>query len=249
MKRQRLLTFLLVFTLLFTIFSLSVVAYDKTSNDPVFYDDGFLSNEGKESVLRTLSDAQEKTGLHFGVLIYEGTSDGGTYHNRMKGEDSVLLLITRKSGIFYYEMFAYGVAYDTLYSKADDILDATDVYDNIKAGKLEAGIRAFTTLTVDAYLPDPNAEVKHTIRAILISALLGLVCAGSVAGAVVYHYKKKLKAPIYPLDRFAKMNLVDQADNFITAHVTRVRISSDSSGRSGGSGGGGGGGGGSLGSR
>ncbi|HBJ18170.1 MAG TPA: hypothetical protein DDY70_00250 [Clostridiales bacterium] len=245
------LTFLLAFALIFTIFSLTAVAYDQTANEPVFYDDGFLSTSERESVRRTLEDAQEKTGLHFGVLLYEGKSDGGLYHDRMKDEDSVLLLITREGGIYYYEMFAYGEAYDVLHRKADAILDNDDVYDNIKGGNFVKGITAFVNLTTDAYLPDPNAEAKHTVRTVLISLLLAAICAGAAAGAVVYHYKKKLKAPIYPLDRFAKMKLVDQGDTFITSHVTRVRVSSPSNSSGGGrsGGGGGGGGGGSLGKR
>ena len=216
-------------------------------SEPVFYDNGYLNVTERERVLSALTDAQEKTGLHFGVLLYAGSSDGGAYHRSMKDEDSVLLLITRENGIYYYEMFAYGEAYDVLHRKADAILDNDDVYDNIKSGEFVAGITAFVNLTTDAYLPDPDAEAKHTVRVVVISILLALVCAGAAAGGVIYHYKKKLKAPIYPLDRFARMKLVDQGDTFITAHVTRVRVSSPSNSSGGGKSGGGGGG--SLGKR
>ena len=250
MKRQHLFAFLLVFTLIFAAFSLSVFAYDSESTtigEPVFHDDGFLTESERARVIHALTDAQEKTGLRFGVLLCEGQSDGGVYHDRIKSEDSVLLLITREGGIYYYEMFAYGEAYDVLRRKADAILDNDDVYDNIKSGNFVKGITAFVSLTTNAYLPDPNAEAKHTVRAILFSLLLAAACACATAGAVVYRYKKKLKAPIYPLDRYARMNLVDRGDTFLTAHVTRVRVSSPSN--SSGGGGGRSGGGGSLGKR
>ena len=251
MKRQHLFAFLLVFTLIFAVFSLSAFAYDSESTalgEPVFHDDGFLTVSERARVIRALTDAQEKSGVHFGALLYRTAYDGGAYHNRMKGEDSVLLIVWQENGVYRYELFTYGTANDEMTDReADAVLDADDVYNNIKGGRLADGICAFATRAADAVIPDPNAAAKKTARTVLFSVFLALSCALAVSGAVVYRYKKKLKAPIYPLDRYARLNLVDRGDTFLTAHVTRVRVSSPSN--SSGGGGGGGGGGGSRGSR
>lgn len=246
MKRKVLFAFLPLFLLICLLFPLTASASDRPvppGTTPAFHDDGYLSAADRERVLSALTEAQEKTGFHYGVLIYNSEYDGGSVHNRMKEEDSVLLIIWQESTIYRYEMFTYGKAYDELTDReVDDILGAVPVYDNIKGGRFADGICAFASLSAEAAIPDPNAEAKHTVRTLLISAVLALTAAGAVAGTVVYQYKKKLKAPIYPLDRFARMKLVDQGDTFITAHVTRVRVSSPSSNSSGGRSGGGGGG-------
>lgn len=227
----------------------STVAFAETEvtstgiSEPVFYDSGYLGVTERERVLSALTDAQEKTGFHYGVLLCRNKQERESYLRRMENEDSILLAVWLDGSAYRYELFTYGEAYDELTdSEVDAILDADDVYDHIKGGWLADGVIAFASLSAEAAIPDPNAEAKHTVRVVVISILLALVCAGAAAGGVIYHYKKKLKAPIYPLNRFARMKLVDQGDTFITAHVTRVRVSSPSNSSGGGSSGGGGGG-------
>ena len=132
MKRQHLFAFLLVFALIFAAFSLSVFAYDSESTalgEPVFHDDGFLTESERARVIRALTDAQEKSGVHFGALLYRTAYDGGAYHNRMKGEDSVLLIVWQENGVYRYELFTYGTANDEMTDReADAVLDADDVY-------------------------------------------------------------------------------------------------------------------------
>lgn len=257
MKRKVLFAILIVSLLFAAVFTATSFAASETTEEgetsvdsPVFYDEAdFLSAAEKARVLLTLNEAQEKTGYHYGVLLYRSRYDGGARHNRMKEEDSILLLIWEEFGEYRYELFTYGEPNREITDReADSLLDADEVYDNIKGGHLADGICAFASLSAEAAIPDPNAAAKRTGRTVVISLLLALACAGGAAFAVVYPYKKKLKAPIYPLDRFARMKLVDKGDAFITSHVTRVRVSSPSN-SSGGGRSSGGGNGGSRGSR
>ena len=65
------------------------------------------------------------------------------------------------------------------------------------------------------------------------------MAGGTAFGIVLYKYKKKLKSPIYPLNRYANLQLDYATDHFLGSSVTRTRVSSSRGGRSGGSRGGG----------
>lgn len=62
------------------------------------------------------------------------------------------------------------------------------------------------------------------------SLVLGTAFGGFVSAVstipIVRKYKKGLHAPIYPLDKFASLDLTHRVDNFIGRTVTRVRIRS-----------------------
>ena len=61
---------------------------------------------------------------------------------------------------------------------------------------------------------------------ILVSAAIGFIAALITCIVIVYRYKKKLKAPIYPVDKYAQLSLSDARDNYLTTTVTRVRVAS-----------------------
>ncbi len=63
------------------------------------------------------------------------------------------------------------------------------------------------------------------------SIIIGLAAAGITVGIIVAKYKKKLKAPIYPIDRYASLSLTAHSDEFLSSNVTRVRVSSSKSRR------------------
>lgn len=69
--------------------------------------------------------------------------------------------------------------------------------------------------------------MSDNFSAILIWSIVIAVIAATIAVvAVIIRYKKKLKAPIYPIDRYASLSLFARRDDFIGSNVTRVRISS-----------------------
>ena len=61
------------------------------------------------------------------------------------------------------------------------------------------------------------------------SLLVALVAAGIAVAVIVVRYKKKLKAPIYPVDKYATLSVNGADDRFIGSTVTRVRVSSSKS--------------------
>jgi uncharacterized membrane protein len=77
-------------------------------------------------------------------------------------------------------------------------------------------------------------------RTICVSLILAALISGGITGIIIYNYKKKLKSPIYPLSRYARLELNSGAslDVFLGKTVTSVRIRSSSGGSRGGGGGG-----------
>ena len=59
-----------------------------------------------------------------------------------------------------------------------------------------------------------------------VSVALAVVAALVACIIVIVKYKKKLKSPIYPVERYANLALNVCQDNFLGSTVTRVKISS-----------------------
>ena len=57
--------------------------------------------------------------------------------------------------------------------------------------------------------------------------IIAVIAAIAACVAVVVRYKKKLKAPIYPIEKYARLDLSARRDDFINRNVTRVRVSSN----------------------
>ena len=63
---------------------------------------------------------------------------------------------------------------------------------------------------------------------ILISLDVAIAAAAGVCIAVVKKYKGGLFSPIYPLERYTKLDLTEREDRFLNRHVTRVKVQSSS---------------------
>lgn len=63
---------------------------------------------------------------------------------------------------------------------------------------------------------------------ILISLAVAIAAAACVCIAVVKKYKGGLFSPIYPLERYTKLDLTAREDRFLNRHVTRVKVQSSS---------------------
>ena len=66
-----------------------------------------------------------------------------------------------------------------------------------------------------------NDEIVFLLVA---SGIVALIAALVACLIVILRYKKKLKAPIYPIDKYARLILSDSRDNYIGTTVTRVRV-------------------------
>lgn len=157
-------------------------------------------------------------------------------------DDLVLLIVFYDTSetTWYYDLYTFGAAVGKITDReVDRILDADDVYDNLKSGHIEAGLRAFFPLASTAVLTDLKAPVGKLVTFSLIGAL---VIAGVAVLIVVLRYRMKIKPTNYPLDQFATLKPGAANDVFTGSTVTSHTVSSSSgSGGSGGSHGGGGG--------
>lgn len=153
---------------------------------------------------------------------------------------TVLLIISKDRGEYFYNLYTYGNATGRIPSKeVDYLLDTDAVYDNLKTGKLREGTLAFLATAETAY--NGRLGASYAVIAVVcgvISLLVGFfVCLG-----VWSRYKQKMRSVDYPLDRFAKLELLEDKDVFKGSFVTKRVISSGGSGGGGGSSHGGGGG-------
>ena len=65
---------------------------------------------------------------------------------------------------------------------------------------------------------------------IFSSCVVGFLVALTACLVIIYRYKKKLKAPIYPIDKYAQLSLSDSRDSYLRTTVTRVRVASSRKG-------------------
>ena len=98
-------------------------------------------------------------------------------------------------------------------------------------------ILALVLLTVLLSLPvfaqsyDSGYEETDKIgTAILIGVISGVAFTGIFAGVTVYSYKRKLRSEIYPLDRYASLELTGRSDIFMGKIVTSRTINTNSGG-------------------
>ena len=196
-----------------------------------------------------LTDAEETdlkaalSGSSTDVLYYIVTDTGRSYPSdttvtRVCGftdRDSAIILWVYHDGSAYrYDMYKFGDAQDYINASAvDRILDDPSVYNNIKGGRIADGCRSFLTAADQAYR---HGKAMRVPRSIGIGLLVGAIAGGVAMLIVVIVYHRKQHGEIYPLDRYARLNLTLCQDRFIGSYVTRVRVnnSSSSGGRSGG---------------
>ena len=178
-----------------------------------------------------------------------------------KKDDAVILAVYRTdSGIYHYDIYTFGAAHEAFSDDdIDEVLDTPGVYNNIKAGEIEAGVRAFLSACgkVEArFVAEEEAdaeraekwEANRVPRGIAITLIVFVIAGGIAMLVVTLVYRKKVHGETYPLDRYAKLRLTKEVDRFVGSYITRVRVNTNN-GSSGGSHGGGGGGGGHRGGR
>lgn len=213
--------------------------------EQLIFDSADLLTEQEEANLNAL--AQQKCGevnCAFYVATYKVPTGGSSSYYRYDGEDFlydhglsengniVLLVLTLDRGIYYYDLYLYGDAWDRINSKERDyILDDDAVYDNIKGGQLEAGLKAVFDVSARAYAG--RVGVSYVII-VIVTLCISLLIAFFVCLGVYQSYKAKKKSVDYPLDQFAKLKLTDHSDVFTGSFVTRRVIQSNSGGGRGG---------------
>ena len=217
------------------------------ASDTRITDNGnFLTEEEEREIELALMEAESATDMSVRVYTYSGSQYYYDYTDYMyehsTKQDLVLLVIQYDAGDdeYYYYIDTVGAPYSLITDdEIDRILDNPKVYDNIKSGNLADGILAYAPLTVTAI----NSHLRPNIGRVLTVSVIIAVAAAFVSCLCVFlSYRKKQHSPSYPLDRYARLNLMISRDSFLTKTVTRVRINTSSSSGGGSRSGGGGGG-------
>lgn len=159
----------------------------------------------------------------------------GIYEN---GTPVIVFEITKETDEYTYEIHTFGKDYRRVTSAEYNRMNNA-VKSSVKAGDIVSACAIFAPLAAESFAQD----YTNWGTVFLVSALVSFFITLIIGIVIVVRYKKKLKSEIYPLSRFANMNLTGQSDVLIGTVVTKRRVSnSSSSGGGGGMGGGGGGG-------
>ena len=164
--------------------------------------------------------------------------------------DAIVLLVREYNGVYYYDLYTFGRATDMLSDEVvNNILDDPTVYSSLKAGNVYDGYlainqrwhRAVSDYEQSAKLLAEQKAARAPFMALLFALIFGGIAAGCAVLGVFLFYRRRVHGEIYPLDRYARLNLTDRRDIFMGSFVTRTRVQSSSSSGSGGRSGGGGG--------
>ena len=218
---------------LISLFSFSVSAEGEKKR--VYDNEGIFNSSDNARIESALSDFVSETGIEIRVI----TTDDSPFYLSELGlsyqSDSAVLEIIAGGSEYYYEFYTYGSATE----KIDDgevsrILDDSDVYDYLKGGDFADGIEAFATLTARAY----NGKLQEPMwLTVLVSAIIAVIVAAIPVIVITVKYKRKQKAPSYPLENYASLSLDADAcrDSYMGSRIIKTRVNTSSGGgRSGG---------------
>lgn len=195
----------------------------------------------KDDINREISEQFEELDCAVYILTVSDGSDYDVYDliSEYNLSGNMIILTLMDNNYHNYWLDVFGDADRKIkYSESELILDAEGVYGNIKSGKLYEGTLEFIRLSKEYYC-------VNWLLVIGISATIGAFVALLVAIIIIVCYKRKLKSTIYPLEKYANLDLKYSDDIFLGAHVTRRVIRDDDHGGGHGGGHGGHGGGGS----
>ena len=244
---KRILCAVVLFALITAIFAITVGAKDGIAAS-LLIDDANLIKKGA-AVTDAIADFERSTGLTL-YIVTTNISYATPYDFKISTAGNVIVLIIEKGyPANYYELFTYGDPHGKISdTEAERILDDSTVYNEIKWGDVDSGVLRFIELSEKAYTGILQESVLKTI---VISMALAMVIAVIPVVITVVKYKRKLKSAVYPLERYARLDLDgnQSSDAFIGSFVTRTRINTSSGGGSRSGGGRSGGGGGSRGRR
>ncbi len=251
MKKRIGCALLVCVLLMFTVLPLSVAA----EGDHI-YDKGGLLTEAEETALESLAaKASAEAECPFHIVTHQMSQLSGEYWGEefledrgfSTRDDRVVLVITKDRAQYFYDLYLYGKADKKISEReVDTLLDAPDVYNNLKSGALYAGCEAFLALGSELYNTVDWGEVATTL---VIAGVLALIAAGITCFCVYRSYTKTPKSVDYPLNKYASLELTEQSDTFTGSFVTRRVIQTNTGNRSGGGGGSRGGGAGHAGGR
>ena len=230
--------------LLLLILLLASLAFLPTAAAPdhVIDDGGFFTDAQKAELESAFANASGDTEFYLitreNLSTYLSNSEAHRAAGLSGDPSAIVLLVYRTGSEWHYDIYTFGESQKALTNgDIDKILDAPEVYNNLKSGRIAEGANAF--LTVCQKTMAKRARSRR-VTPIVCALIFGSVAGGGSVLGVVIAYRRKRHGESYPLDRYARLNLTDCRDIFVGSHVTRVRIQSNTTGGSHGGGGGGG---------
>ena len=224
--------FMTVIVLLSLFMTTSYATDAKATKSCVVDRNNSLSAQSEAKILEVLQNAEIETDITF-IVIVHNTGGGLSYVENIASNlgfdidrEDIVLLEIKNSSTNYYDVYTWGIAYTVITdAEINDILDAPDVYNNIKGGNFEEGIISFVDLAVKAI-----NSYRRNLTLILIG--ISLAAGGVAVISVIVIYKRKLKSPVYPLSQYTDLELTESSDVFLNKTVTRTKVSSSSGGGS-----------------
>ncbi|MBQ5390720.1 MAG: TPM domain-containing protein [Clostridia bacterium] len=229
------------------------------------YDDADLYTDAEEAeILAAAERVYTSSGLLCVIVTDYGIGDMLSLLPVYAGsaEDMVLLTIdmsAREFDLYQYNAVDGESAFRISSSESDTILDG--ILPDMADGNYADAALLFVKLAEEsftntaAFIPDQagsDYEYKDypyeteydpgfSPSTILMPLLVGLIAGGIAVLCVWGAYKRKVHGAIYPLGQFAKLDLIDSKDTFVTKNVVVTRIPDPPSHSGGGRSGGGGG--------
>lgn len=232
---MRKITILLpLITILLSFTCLNVFAADQ---EKYVYDRADLFSDPEIEAIE--SEARKYFGASYAsIYIVTDDSDYVSYYgdhfiSEYKVADNCIILIITANSRHNYDLYTYGKCYYKISNaEVDYILDHDGVYGNIKNGRYYEGAMSFISLASESCETDRSAVVGLTVTLSLISGAIVII-------SVIASYKRKSRSDKYPLNRYCKLDLTRERDDFRGSFVTHRTINSGG-GKGGRSGGGGG---------
>ena len=222
--------------LLLLVLLLAALAFLPTAaaSDHVIDNGGFLTDAQEAELESAFAGASGGTEFYLitrsDISTYLSNSEAHRAAGLSGDPDAIVLLVYQTSGEWHYNIYTFGESQKALKGgDIDTILDAPEVYNNLKSGKIAEGANAF--LTVCQKTMAKRARSRR-VTPIVCALIFGSLAGGGSALGVVIAYRRKRHGVSYPLDRYARLNLTDRRDIFVGSYVTRVRIQSSNSGSS-----------------
>ena len=238
---------LILVTLLLAAMLLLIIPAAADNDFPYLTDEADLLSSSEEAQIeRMTQDLSERLQCKVALMTYRSDlsydnfigTDFLSRYGMSASDDLILLIVKQEGGFYYYDLYLYGMGERMIAEEeVDPLLDDENVFNNLKSGRIEAGLRGFLN-AVEPLCTNETLRPNPYWRAFPVALLISLAVGVILCVIVKVSYTMKRKSVDYPLDRYAKLELTEQSDVFTGTHVTRRKISSDS-GSSGGSRGGG----------
>lgn len=239
-----------LFSLLLCVVLLCMPCFASDAKSTGVQDDMGVLSQSEEQLLsqKVKAISQEKNINFYFVLVDQSYYEGTTFLAKEgidKDQATVLVCVTRASGIYYFDLYTFGAAEKRITD--DEVEWILDAGMPIKQGKLTQGLFCMADAVQTYY----QSTAAYWGKCFLVAFFISLAIAGGVYLWVFFAYRRKNRGVSYPLESYTNLDLTTQEDRFMGTFVTKTRIVRSSSGTGGGFGGGriGGGGGGHRGGR